>query len=380
MTFKLYILHKLPTPYNDELFRALYADQEINLQVFHLWKGSDRRPWQSKLGDGYPNYYMNPKFGIDTYSLQQAWKDQHSLFMVGDWGHLPSIALILARIARKFPVALWTDTPQEMLPRPFFKRHLRSVFLKWLLNQVDIIFGSGIPARRALLSMGAPEEKIVDLQFVVDLDHPKTASKNGIVLQKAAELRKSVGCGECDLVFSIVGTIDLNKKAQHIGVQAFADCVKNSSRLVGLLIAGTGSDLGILKQLAIDLGISDQVNFLGWLEPEEIDAVYMATDVLVHPAYYDPFPLVVIEAMSWGIPIIGTSTSGSVEERVYHGKNGFVVPPNDTKSLTEAMLNFVNETKLLQEMSLAARKSGEEWPVTRATEIIRHRLQTFQNN
>ena len=66
---RLFIPHKLPTPYNDYFFRALNVEPDIELQVFHLWRGSQRRPWVSKLGTGYPNYYMQPKFGIDLHTL-----------------------------------------------------------------------------------------------------------------------------------------------------------------------------------------------------------------------------------------------------------------------------------------------------------------------
>ena len=62
---RLYILHKLPTPYNDDFFRALDADGDIQLQVYHLWEGSDRRPWKSQLATGYPNHFMRPRAGVD---------------------------------------------------------------------------------------------------------------------------------------------------------------------------------------------------------------------------------------------------------------------------------------------------------------------------
>jgi hypothetical protein len=51
---KLYILNKLPTPYTDEMFRRLAADPEIDLQIYHLWKGSWRRPWKTELQPAIP--------------------------------------------------------------------------------------------------------------------------------------------------------------------------------------------------------------------------------------------------------------------------------------------------------------------------------------
>ena len=370
---RLYILHKLPTPYNDDFFRALHADSDIQLQVFHLWRGSERRPWQSEMGTGYPNYYMQPKWGIDWHSLRLAWGDQESLFMIGDWAHLPAIALLLVRIIRSFPVASWVDTPQEHLKRPFWKRIPRAIFLRWLLSNVDIIFGSGQPARRALLAMGAPSQKIVDLQFTVNLEHPQKALQDPIMVQRAQALRASVGCKE-GVVFGMSGTIDLQKKAQDIGLKAFAKCLQNAKMPLGLLIAGSGPELSKLQELANDLGILDRVNFLGWQEPDGMDAFYMAIDVLLHPANYDPFPLVVVEAMSWSKPVVGTSTSGTVEEKVEDGVNGFVVPPGSVVQMSAAMMRFVQDQKLLKSAGRSARWTAEKWPMTRLVKIVKQEM------
>jgi glycosyltransferase involved in cell wall biosynthesis len=60
--------------------------------------------------------------------------------------------------------------------------------------------------------------------------------------------------------------------------------------------------------------------------------------VLLHPANYDPFPLIILEPMSWSKPIIGTIISGSVEERVENGINGFTVPSGNVEAIVQAML------------------------------------------
>lgn len=371
---RLYILHKLPTPYNDDLFRALHAEPDIQLQVYHLWRGSGRRPWKTELATGYPNYFMNTRLGIDWRTLKQAWQDTDSLFMLGDWAHLPVIALFLARFVRQAPVAMWTDTPQEQLHRPFLKRVSRAIFLRWLLNRVDVIFGSGQPAKRALIGLGAPCEKILDLQFAIDLDRPQQAEENRILKQQARVLRQSVDCHQTGVVFCMSGTIDSQKKAQGLGLRAFAECIQKTSCPIGLLVAGSGPDLDQLKALAQELGITKNVNFLGWQEPDQMDAVYMAMDVLLHPAHYDPFPLVVIEAMSWAKPVIGTSTSGTVEERVQHGVNGFSVPPRDTDAMHSAMMRFIEDRSLLDNASVEARQTSEAWPMMRSVNVIKQVL------
>lgn len=328
------------------------------------------------LGTGYPNRYMSPKFGLDFHSLGRAWSDRASLFMIGDWAHPPAIALLLTRILRRAPVALWADTPQEHLHRPFPKRQLRRIFLRWLLRQVDATFGSGRPAARALRSMGAPDESIVDLQFMADTERPQRVRQDPKVIERAARLRESVGVDEDGVVFLMSGTIDFKKKAQDVGLRAFARMQARAPRKVGLLVAGAGPELPLLEQELARLGLESRVRLLGWQEPDDMDAAYQASDVLLHPAHYDPFPLVVIEAMIWGCPVIGTATSGSVEERVVNGESGFVVNPGDVEGMAAAMLRVVESPELLTRMRENARRAAEAWPIARGVEIIRQVLAT----
>lgn len=369
-------MHKLPTPYQDDLFRAIHAEPGIDLQVFHLWKGSDRRPWKSLLGTGYPNHYMNVRLGVDARSLKAALTDRHSLFMVGDWAHLPSILLYLARRLVRSPVAVWTDTPQEDLHRPFPKKQLRSGFLSWLLRNVDLILASGQPAANALIEMGAPPEKLIDFQFVVDLDRPKRRKNDPEVKKRAAALRQQVGCQNEGVVFSMSGTLDLAKKAQDLGLMAFASCARQLNKPSGLLIAGAGEGEPVLQEMVKNLGLEDRVALLGWQEPVQMDSVYCATDVLFHPAHYDPFPLVVLEAMSWGKPVVGSDACGSVQERVRDGINGFSFRAGDESDATRALFSLTKDSDTLENASVAARESSESWPISRAVAIIKSAIGT----
>lgn len=371
---RLFILNKLPTPYNDYLFRTLHNDPDLDLQVFHLWRVSTRRPWQSVLGTEYPNYYMHLKWGVDWHTLRAAWHEQNALFMIGDWAHIPTIALVLVRVFRRLPVVLWVDTPQEQLKRPFWKRIPRSMFLRCLLSSVDLVFGTGQPARRILLSMGVSPRKIADLQFSVDIEHPIKAAENNALPEQVKKLREAVYCGDHGVVFGISGTIDLEKKAQDVGLQAFAQCVKQSNKPLGLLLAGDGADMSYLQNLVEKCGIAERVCFLGWQEPCEMDVFYSAIDVLLHPANYDPFPVVILEAMSWSKPVIGTITCGSIEERVEDGINGFIVQPGSVSEMRDAMLRFIHNPSLVKLAGQAARRTAELWPVSRSVSAIKRQI------
>jgi glycosyltransferase involved in cell wall biosynthesis len=366
---RIHQIHKLPSPYSDFFFQALHENDDIDFRVYHLWRGSWRRPWKSELGLGYHNTFLKPVWGIDWRLLKTSWGDVDSLFIVGDWAHLPTVMVILARCLRRAPVALWVDTPVEDIERPVLKQWLRRKFLEWLLPKPDIIFGTGRKAQRVLLEMGARAEQFVDLPFLVDLDRPGLAGRDPEIRYQAQKLRETVQCGPEGLVFSMLGRLAAIK-GNDIGVRAFARCRQQTPRPVGLLVAGEGPERQNLEALAHRLGLGNSVSFLGWQEPLGVEAVYLASDVILHPARIDPFPVVILDAMNWSRVVIGSQVCGNVEDRIIPGVNGFSFPSEDVDQLAGIMLDLVNHPSRLPSMGAQARKTAEAWPVQRGVAIV----------
>ncbi len=372
---KLFVLHKLPVPYHDDLFRALHTYPGVHLQVYHLWRGSDRRPWKAALGEGYPNHYMQLRCGVDWRTVRDAVRERDALFVVGDWAHLPSWAIVAARKLRRAPVALWLDSPQESAHRPLLKRVLRRAFLKSWVPSVDAVVVASRQAARMLQEhYGVSEDRIVECQLVVDLNWPARMRCRPEVRRRATAWRERIGCAGEGVVFLMSGTIDFSIKAQDVALEAFARAVERSETRLGLLVAGSAPrervhEEAALRRMIHVLGLGDRVAMLGWLEPNEMASAYLACDVLFHPSHYDRFPLAVVEAMAWGRPVVGTSTSGSVEERVRHGENGFVVPPGDVEAMARALV-MAAEPDALTRLSAEARRTAEQWPMERAVETF----------
>jgi len=82
---------------------------------------------------------------------------------------------------------------------------------------------------------------------------------------------------------------------------------------VRFVIAGTGDMLGHLINLAISLGISEHVTFIGYLPDEQKRYVYAKSDVYVMPSMSEPFGITALEAMASGTPVILSKTSGAAE-------------------------------------------------------------------
>lgn len=366
----IHLYHKLPTPYNDYLFRELGKQKDIDLQVYHLWSHRVNRPWKLKLANGYNNHYLNTKYlGIDWKLLKVAFNDRDSFFMVGDWAHASSISILLLRIFLKAPVSIWADTPQENLPRPWYKRIPRKAFLSWLLPKMDFVFGTGEPGTRTLKSMGTPLDRVVNLPCYVDLSIPTLFSEEERCIELSAEFREKVRCKNNGVVFLMSGMCTY-KKGHDIGIKAFALSIKTIPTRMGLLIAGTGPERAKLEKLVDEYGISDRVSFLNWLEPDDMNAAYLACDVFLHCARWDPFPLVILEAMSWGKAVVGSNACGSVQDRIKYGENGFSFQSGNVDELSALIEKLTNDSRLRYELGKAARKTAEGWPVEKGVATI----------
>lgn len=366
---RIRILHKLPTPYNDLLFRELSLAPEIDLKVHHLWKHASNRPWSVTLGEGYANRYMRPVAGIDWPFLREAIREKDALFIIGDWAHGPAIAALVVRVLLGYPVSVWADTPQEQLARPWPKRPLRRCFLRWLLRHLDIVFATGVPGVRTVCEMGAISDRVENLPCYVDLTAREKWAATSNSQERRNDLRQLVGCSEDALVVLMSGQCT-TKKAFDVGLRAVAKVAERGTAKIGVLVAGTGPELATLKDIAAALGLEGRVAFLGWLNPQQMDDAYGAADVLLHPARYDPFPLVILEAMAWGLVVVGTKVCGSIEDRVDDGRNGFAVPPEDTEAMAAILQSLASDRQRRQEIGAKARLRAEAWPVERGVETI----------
>jgi glycosyltransferase involved in cell wall biosynthesis len=101
--------------------------------------------------------------------------------------------------------------------------------------------------------------------------------------------------------------------------------------------------LNELKKYCADLGITDRVVFAGPKLPKDLPAFYNAADVFVYPSLYENFSQPILEAGSYGIPIIATKV-GIAPEIIDDGESGFLVP-GDSEILAKKLEQLGNSSK-----------------------------------
>jgi len=106
-----------------------------------------------------------------------------------------------------------------------------------------------------------------------------------------------------------------------------------------------------------DHGVVDNVNFIDPISYEALPGYYGKGDVSVVPSLYDNSPYTCLEAMSCGLPVIGTS-AGGMPEYIDNGINGIVIPPNDSDALAGALIDLLSHHEKRQDFAKKARKKS----------------------
>jgi sugar transferase (PEP-CTERM/EpsH1 system associated) len=124
-----------------------------------------------------------------------------------------------------------------------------------------------------------------------------------------------------------------------------------------LEIAGDGPCLPQLKQSAAELGVTEQVRFLG--QTEDIPGLLARSSLFVLPSLTEGISLTLLEAMAVGLPVVATAVGGNPEV-VRDGETGFLVPPGDAASLAGAMNRLLGQPALGQAMGRQGRARVEQ--------------------
>lgn len=147
------------------------------------------------------------------------------------------------------------------------------------------------------------------------------------------------------------GVIDLLKAVKEISK-------KIDSKEIHFIIAGTGKQEDALKKYCIEEGINEYVEFKGWIECDTKIDLLKHSQLLVLPSYNEGLPVAILEAISYGLPIIATDV-GDIHSAVKNGENGYLIRPGDYIALSEQILSITDNEALFEKFSMNSRKLAE---------------------
>lgn len=125
---------------------------------------------------------------------------------------------------------------------------------------------------------------------------------------------------------------------------------KEKANFAGKVIFHLGG-IGKVEELQAGIrmhGLEDLVDFMGWVDEAGKAKLYQDVDAFFLPSYNEGLPIVILESMSYGLPIIATNVGG-IPEVMEDGRNGFLFESGDIAGMKKALERYVNDHELLAE-------------------------------
>jgi glycosyltransferase involved in cell wall biosynthesis len=270
-------------------------------------------------------------------SLQTFLKAVNSADIVHAHGHPYLTSLIAAKLAKRYhkPFVLTQHNTFIQYDSIFddIERLNDLAVGKQTLREADRIIAVSNATKQYVLSLGAKPSKIKVLHNGVDLHHFRQLPG------KREQMRIKFGIPE-----NVVVALTVRRLVYKNGIDTLLEsaniAVKKNPNLV-FLVVGKGPDQNSVQTRIRQLGIENNFRLAGFVSDEDLPFCYNAADFFVLPSKSgEGLPLVALEAMACGLPVIATDVGGFRE--ILIEDYGELVPPNQPETMAKAILEYSN--------------------------------------
>ena len=248
-------------------------------------------------------------------------------------------AFICGKILRKPAIACIVDWPGIW--------HLKRRLIP-ILKRCDIITTTGTKTKEFLIKQGVKKNKLFILPDSIDTERFKP-----LFLPK-----------KYDIIF--VGRIAPAKNVDTL-LRVIAK-VKQSKSNLTVGIVGDGPLMASMKTLAVQLGVMDIVEFLGFRK-DPIEHYYNSAKIFVLTSYYEGLPMAMLEAMACDIPCVVPDV-GDITDAALNGVNAIVInDPYDVDGFADAIISLLNNAELYKRLSENTKMFREKYSYESATKV-----------
>jgi glycosyltransferase involved in cell wall biosynthesis len=362
-----------PVQYMAPIFRRMAAHPGFDLHVAYCsLRGAEAGhdpefgatvQWDVPLLEGYswshvPNRGTGEEsfFGLRNPELARLIREGKYDAVLCFVGYVRATFWIALRAAKSSKTAFLFGTDTNTLaPRDGqkWKSVVKKILWPRLFRLADQVIVPSSGARDLMLALSLPAEQVTLTPYSVD--------NNWWIQQSAAVDRDSVrtgwGASASDAVILFCAKLQPWKRPGDL-LWAFAKANLSNALLV---FAGEGPLRAELERQAAELGVSARVRFLGFVNQSQLPAVYTAADLMVLPSEYEPFAVVVNEAMCCGCPVAASDRVGAARDLVAPVRKGFVFPCGNKIGLAKLLCDTIANPGLLASLRPLAVAHMRTW-------------------
>ena len=290
---------------------------------------SGRKPWDIILG---------------AYFIRKFVK-KHNIQVIHAQSIIPTIESYLASkfFGRNKPIIIWHD--RGIQEKSYF------IVGKLFNSMINFIITNSDYEKNRLISNGLNPKKIRRIHNCFNMSFPHKINKDLSII-KEFKIKPE------EFIIGTVRRLHPKKGGHRTFLIAASKILDRSFGKIKFLIVGDGPLRTKLEQFSKELKIEQSVIFTGCRR--DVDKIYSIMDIFILPSTWESLGNVLLEAMSFGKPVIATNVGG-IPEVVINEKTGFIVPPNDYESITNKTLYLLNNKELRQKMGEAGRKRAEKY-------------------
>jgi glycosyltransferase involved in cell wall biosynthesis len=352
---RIVMIYVEPTPYIVALIDKLRPIWDGSIEVYYV-RTDLSQAWNLQVDKQRGEILPAGFFG----NMQVMWpaltRDRgRTILHLAGWGHLVLLGAMLTAAVLRVPVAVESDTAEGRADGGW-RGAAKALLYPVLFRLPRRFLPGGTRQARYLARFGVKSERMTVAQMTVDVSAIRrfcATDREGLRL--AARARWGISADARIALY--VGRLE-DYKGIDVLLAAFSRFAEKEKD-ARLVIAGDGSLRGQIETIAANP--ERGVVYLGRLSGDDVLRAYLAADLVVLPSLFEPWGLVVNEAMACGLPVIVSDRVGCADDLIRHGETGLVVGAGSETELASAIGQLAQDEPVRHRMGQAAERLISNW-------------------